>query len=340
MSSMGEKSQIMEKRSFFLRTGSFEKIKCSAKYPFRLAGIKLSKAALIELVDDIIVKARILSQRAFLIIFIAIFKMVSVSLSLVVDASANTLLAKQNICDNKDIDTKKGFYQRLQEKLQKLQKYKSRLDSLKKDDLFISSSNIIQHHSTPKIQKINSINVQEKIQINNINKNDDVTTKLSEFHDEITKLRNNCLSELSLSASSSTSSLSSISSFTSSLNGKKLQRICLFPIVYGSIVFMYLQLLFLAIALNTSSIPPGLIFLIGSLLFVGFITFKVFFIEKFRKIDLKAISRQQIKLQQSMELRKTVEALEELDNNKRQSRNRLKRVLDLNSKTLSKIKLL
>lgn len=45
--------------------------------------------------------------------------------------------------------------------------------------------------------------------------------------------------------------------------------------VHGSAIFTYLEVMFLAIALNTGKIPLGLLFLVSSLGFIGFIVFKV-----------------------------------------------------------------
>lgn len=47
--------------------------------------------------------------------------------------------------------------------------------------------------------------------------------------------------------------------------------------VHGSAIFTYLEVMFLAIALNTGKIPLGLLFLVSSLGFIGFIVFKVSF---------------------------------------------------------------
>lgn len=50
--------------------------------------------------------------------------------------------------------------------------------------------------------------------------------------------------------------------------------------VYISFIFTYLQLLMLTLALNTTIIPPGLVFMISSLLLVTFIVFKVYILNK------------------------------------------------------------
>lgn len=53
------------------------------------------------------------------------------------------------------------------------------------------------------------------------------------------------------------------------------QNIGMVVIVYGSATLVYIQLMFLAAFLQTAATPPGLIFLISSLGYVGYIVFMV-----------------------------------------------------------------
>lgn len=46
-------------------------------------------------------------------------------------------------------------------------------------------------------------------------------------------------------------------------------------IVYGSATLVYIQLMFLAAFLQTAATPPGLIFLVSSLGYIGYIVYKV-----------------------------------------------------------------
>lgn len=48
-------------------------------------------------------------------------------------------------------------------------------------------------------------------------------------------------------------------------------------IVYGSATLVYIQLMILAVFLQTATTPPGLVFLVSSLGFIGYIVFKVSF---------------------------------------------------------------
>lgn len=53
------------------------------------------------------------------------------------------------------------------------------------------------------------------------------------------------------------------------------QNIGMVVIVYGSATLVYIQLMFLAAFLQTAATPPGLVFLISSLGYVGYIVFMV-----------------------------------------------------------------
>lgn len=55
------------------------------------------------------------------------------------------------------------------------------------------------------------------------------------------------------------------------------QNIGLVVIVYGSATLVYIQLMLLAAFLQTAATPPGLVFLVSSLGFIGYIVFKVNF---------------------------------------------------------------
>lgn len=75
-----------------------------------------------------------------------------------------------------------------------------------------------------------------------------------------------------------TNRLKSISDSEESISPR--QSIGLVVIVYGSATLVYIQLMFLAAFLQTVATPPGLLFLVISLAFIGYIVFKVTEIEK------------------------------------------------------------
>lgn len=61
----------------------------------------------------------------------------------------------------------------------------------------------------------------------------------------------------------------------SSISGR--QNLGLIVIVYGSATLVYIQLMLLAVFLQTSATPPGLVFLVTSLAYIGYIVSKVSF---------------------------------------------------------------
>lgn len=92
--------------------------------------------------------------------------------------------------------------------------------------------------------------------------------------------------------------------------------------VYAGVAFAYLQLAILIVALNVSSIPPGLIFLSLSLILIGYIVFKIFLkTEQTRSEPMsppKPTSPERFRI----------------------SRSSTRRYLEFHEKTLNKIKLL
>lgn len=59
----------------------------------------------------------------------------------------------------------------------------------------------------------------------------------------------------------------------SSISGR--QNLGLIVIVYTSLTLVYIQLMLLAVFLQASATPPGLVFLVSSLAYIGFIVYKV-----------------------------------------------------------------
>lgn len=92
--------------------------------------------------------------------------------------------------------------------------------------------------------------------------------------------------------------------------------------VYAGVAFAYLQLAILIVALNVYSTPPGLIFLSLSLIFIGYIVFKIFLKSEHNRNEPisppKPTSPERFRI----------------------SRSSNRRYLEFHEKTLSKIKLL
>lgn len=361
MSSVPEKSKLIrEKRSFFMRSGSFEKLKCSAKYPLQLVGVKLSKMSVIELAESIIVKSRLLSQRLLLVLFIILYKAICAILSILVRTSANPLSVVA-VCDKQDKEDKDNtlpFYQRLQVKVEKLQRHKKRLDSLKSSDVFRSASlvtttttkTITETERLSKKIEENNRKILEQQRIERTTTCCTATTVKSEnkeygFHAELKRLRE---------YSTEKEILPSLAS-ESNKNTNIFELICLYPLVYGSILVMLCQLYILGNVLNSTAISLGYVFLIGSLGVIAVITFQVFFKRNFQKTKICSTKRLTSELtineehkiiekhpqanSNLLQLEESIKSSIEITSN-RQSRTRLKKNIDLSSKTLSKIKLL
>lgn len=67
----------------------------------------------------------------------------------------------------------------------------------------------------------------------------------------------------------------SVSDFGSNTSISSRQNLGLAVIVYGSATLVYIQLMLLAVFLQSASTPPGLVFLVSSLGFIGYVVFKV-----------------------------------------------------------------
>lgn len=73
-----------------------------------------------------------------------------------------------------------------------------------------------------------------------------------------------------------------------SISGR--HNIGLVVIVYGSATLVYIQLMLLAVFLQSSATPPGLIFLVSSLGLIGYIVYKVSFFPRHSSLKLLAIN--------------------------------------------------
>lgn len=104
-----------------------------------------------------------------------------------------------------------------------------------------------------------------------------------EKSEELHPLLQERLSMSNLSKSNSERSLLTDSNI--SISGR--HNFGLVVIVYGCATLVYLQLMFLAAFLHTASTPPGLVFLVSSLGYIGYIVYKVsvivFLLFKFRE---------------------------------------------------------
>lgn len=320
-------------KTFFFRTDSIRKIKCTAAYPFQVAGLKLSKSALIELLETNIKKARICTQKAMLNFYCMILKLLSTlfafwdekvqrkatpttptktttttaTVNASKTASSISLNSESSITSNDTNSTTSSnesplqtYQRRIAEKLVRIQKQKRRLSG---NSLIPSaSSSTPTPGSTP------------------------ISTPSSSIND---------LSRLSVS--SSTESLRSF--HLQSQPESKIQKYCLVLCVHAGLVVMYLQVVILGIALNTTNIPSGLVFMLVTIGVIGYLFVKVSLVSQKSATEKSPRSRSPKHEAKNT----TCDPIKDDFSPERQSRSRAKKIpqpIDFNYKTLSKVKLL
>lgn len=331
-SSSSSSSKPMMTKTFFFRSDSIKKIKCTAAYPFQVAGIKLSKSALIELLETNIKKARICTQKAMLNFYCMILKLLSTLFALwdekvqkkartttttsanvsKTSATTTSLDSESSIQSNNDTQSTttttnespiQSYQSRIAEKLIRIQKQKRRLSG---NSLIPSSSSIATStpNSTPASSPSSSIND---------------------------------LSRLSIS-SSSTECLRSLN--FQSKSQSKFQHFCLILCVHAGLVVMYLQVVILGIALNTTNIPSGLIFMLATIGIIGYVFVKVSLMNQKPSIEKSSRSRSP---KPSEAKNDQCDPIKDDFSPERQSRSKTKKVpkpIDFKYKTLSKVELL
>lgn len=324
-SSSSSSSKPMMTKTFFFRSDSIKKIKCTAVYPFQVAGLKLSKSALIELLETNIKKARICTQKAMLNFYCMILKLLSTLFALwdeKVQKKANArpttaaTSTSTTSLDNSEISTAnqvndaktitsnessiQSYQSRIAAKLIRIQKQKRRLSG---NSLIPSASSSA---STPTITP--------------------TSTPSSSIND---------LSRLSFSSSSSTDSLRSVGLQSQS----KFQQYCLILCVHAGLVVMYLQVVILGIALNTTYIPSGLVFMLATIGIIGYVFVKVSLQNEKSATEKSSRSSRQPEAKTSTPR----DPIKDDFSPERQSRSKTKKVpqpIDFKYKTLSKVELL
>ncbi|XP_055854494.1 uncharacterized protein LOC129918144 [Episyrphus balteatus] len=319
--SSSSSSKPMMTKTFFFRSDSIRKIKCTAVYPFQVAGIKLSKSALIELLETNIKKARICTQKAMLNFYCIILKLLSTLFALwdekvqkkanaqsTTITSSTTSLNSESSIATKTNDAKlttsnqsplQTYQSRIAEKLIRIQKQKRRLSG----NSLIPSGSKVTPDTTPSSTPSTS------------------TTDLSR-----------------LSVSSSTESLRSINLQPKSTS--TLQEYCLVLCVHAGLVVMYLQVVILGIALNTTHIPSGLIFMLCTIGIIGYVFVKVSLMNQKPVTERSPRSSPQ---PSSEAKNSTRDPIKDDFSPERQSRSKTKKVpqpIEFKYKTLSKVELL
>lgn len=285
MSSLVEKSETpirkptLEKRNFFLRSSSIQKIKCSATYPFRIAGSKLSREAIKQLLESLIVKARLVSQKALIIIYIATLRVIGA-----ISPLSSSILAYDDVCDKlKETGKQLTFIERLLFHLMKLHihKVEHQRKQGEESEKVIAPAVGSKLEQTPEATPVPESNINKRLLL-------------------------------------------------SERTEPKKRNLMFIGLVFTSATLIYVQFLALVFVLNTAPTPPGLIFMVAGLSFIGYLAFKVFCTNTRGSVQASLTKKEASKTEEN----------KDLNNSTRQSRFRIRGTIDFGGKTLSKIKIL
>lgn len=293
------KASVTGRRGFLLKRDSLQKIKCSAVYPLQLAGHKLNRDALKQLFETLIIKARTLSQKALLVLMLVTLKFVGAVILIWVKVPAKN--PSDDVCDKKKkVEALLSFHERLVSKAQKLQRHTKTKTDMKQFEINFAQNQKVQQE-IPNECEITATSTSA-LTVQPITKGEEIKAAKATLTHTVQQ---------------------------------KLFKIC----VYCGALFAYLQLFILTVALNTASIPPGLVFMISSLLLIAFIVFKVFFKEQNKMKEARKL--QKFSRQSSNSDDENYNKPKETDPTKRQSRTRHRSLtIDWETMRLSKVKLL
>lgn len=318
MSSIQEQSAKLTDRRPFVRATSLEKIRCSAYYSLQLAGSILSKETLMQLLAVLMIKARNFLQKALIILSFPALKMGSAMVLLWIDAftkfTGMDVVFEKKIASGPNIEPEKTYTLKVQKKKSLRSSKKACLCSSPTDGdnkTTHTESEQDEEHSgtrTPSPEPLPTVPEIEK-------------------PEELHPLLKERLSMSNLSKSNSERSL--LTDSNTSLSGR--HNFGLVVIVYGCATLVYLQLMFLAAFLHTASTPPGLVFLVSSLGYIGYIVYKICFVKRKSKDDQTLATSS---------TKSTSISPDGTQTRHRSSRSTTRRFFDFHNKTLSKIKLL
>jgi len=327
MSSIPEKpSQLAEKRQKFFRSNSLQKIKCSAYYSLQLAGSILSRETLMQLFEAMIHRSKEIIQKAFRLLLLPAFKFCCAMILLWIDAFTKytgiNFVFEKKVVNSGNIEPEKTYILRVQKQksssalLSDVNGNNSSINKQQQEkNKDYSQSQTSYQLQQPTVSSCvpDSMPLQQPIQsgLKPITEND-----LNQFNARFVP---------KLVKSDSQSDLGS----NSSISGR--QNLGLIVIVYGSATLVYIQLMLLAVFLQTSATPPGLVFLVTSLAYIGYIVYKICFVKAKTKDDSSLSSSTSSKNQ--VDESKTGKS-------SRLQRSTTRRFLYFHNKTLSKIKLL
>lgn len=262
MSSLMDKSKlpVPESRSkMFLRSNSFQKL-CSLAHPMTMKGFKSNREALKSVFESLIVTTRGVFQsvtyRVLCFLFLTPFsKLVSEPLAAAVsttgkDGRLNTVRLILKLTLSMIISTDKAV----------VECDESRFDCSAADDLAEQSAKCVDtgvQTEPPKATEPEA--TQEKFF--DCKEDSNVTPSKPSSQELLLRL---------LESSPPSDNINS--------NNSRSKQLSLQVIVYGCVIFCFVQLSALAYLLNVATrIPPGLVFLISSVAYIGFVMMRIVF---------------------------------------------------------------
>jgi len=308
MSSLQENSTVPldvvnKRKTPFSRSDSFDKFQYTAFYTLQLAGTLLSQKSLVQVLDEVQYKSRVILEKYTMHTVWPTFKMIYAVILFWIDAFArytkiNVIFEKKTPSIN-NVEPEKTYCLRVQKR----------------------KSSLI----TVKDQIANETKMTDPI--------DEKRVKLlAEFDAVHPYFRGNSL--VKSWKSDSDSEMGSNNSISTR------QNIGMVVIVYGSATLVYVQLMFLAAFLQTAATPPGLVFLVSSLGYIAYIVFKMGFAKTKSKDESPLSHKTKSASTSTTPTEDTLGELPVKQRNGRLSRSSTRRFLYFHNKTLSKIKLL
>lgn len=252
------KLPVPESRSkMFLRSNSFQKL-CSLAHPMTMKGFKSNREALKSVFESLIVTTRGVFQsvtyRVLCFLFLTPFsKLVSEPLAAAVsttgkDGRLNTVRLILKLTLSMIVSTDKAV----------IECDEGRFDCSAADDLAEQSAKCVDTGVQTELPK--ATDPREEVQFFDCKEDSNVTTPLKPSSQELL-LR-----------------LLETSPPSENISSTRSKQLSLQVMVYGCVLFCFAQLSVLAYLLNVATrIPPGLVFLIASVAYIGFVMMRIVF---------------------------------------------------------------
>lgn len=252
------KLPVPESRSkMFLRSNSFQKL-CSLAHPMTMKGFKSNREALKSVFESLIVTTRGVFQsvtyRVLCFLFLTPFsKLVSEPLAAAVsttgkDGRLNTVRLILKLTLSMIVSTDKAV----------IECDEGRFDCSAADDLAEQSAKCVDTGVQTELPR--ATDPREEVQFFDCKEDSNVTTPSKPSSQELL-LR-----------------LLETSPPSESISSTRSKQLSLQVMVYGCVLFCFAQLSVLAYLLNVATrIPPGLVFLIASVAYIGFVMMRIVF---------------------------------------------------------------